>query len=81
MTSVSKVGFQPSFDGSVKQVAVRLLVPSIQDKDTDSRKSTLIVAIKGTVSFADWMVNFNGDPVEAQFLVCSSISEDCYIAN
>jgi len=66
---VSEKTFEPSFDGSIKQVAVRLLAPQGGGESDELQEKTLIVAIRGTASFADWMVNLNGDPVDTLFLV------------
>lgn len=34
-----------------------------------THKRTLFVAIRGTAPVVDWLINFNGDDVDADFLV------------
>ena len=65
---LSKELFGSSYDGSIKQLAVGVYSQS-QPPEGEPRPNTVVIAIKGSVSFVDWITNFNGDPVEAQFVV------------
>ncbi|KAK5744774.1 hypothetical protein LTR17_001850 [Elasticomyces elasticus] len=58
-----------SYDGSIKQLSIHIY-SAVQppEMETGSEK-TLIVAIRGSVSFVDWITNFNGCPVESEFVV------------
>jgi hypothetical protein len=60
--------FGASYDGSIKQLAVGVYSSS-QPLEGETRPKTLVIAIRGSVSFVDWITNFNGDPVESQFVV------------
>lgn len=60
---ISKHTFEPSFDGSVKQLELRVLSSSMADE------KTIFVAVRGSAPMADWLINFNGEDVEAPFLV------------
>jgi len=60
--------FGASYDGSIKQLAVGVYSPS-QPLERETRPKTLVIAIRGSVSFVDWITNFNGDPLDSQFVV------------
>jgi hypothetical protein len=60
--------FDASYDGSIKQLAIGVYSPS-QPLEGETYPKTLVVAIRGSVSFVDWITNFNGDPVDSQFVV------------
>ncbi len=68
LISLSEETFGASYDGSIKQLAVGVYSPS-QPLEGVTAPKTLVVAIRGSVSFVDWITNFNGDPVESQFVV------------
>ncbi|KIL84691.1 alpha beta-hydrolase [Fusarium avenaceum] len=64
---LSEEVFGNSYDGSIKQLAVSVYSPS-QSLAGETHPKTLAIAIRGSVSFVDWITNFNGDPIESQFV-------------
>jgi hypothetical protein len=69
LKTVREEAYPPSFDGSIKQLALRAFVPTQPLHDV-TEPQILIIAVKGSASFIDWITNFNGDPVESRFVVC-----------
>lgn len=59
--------FKPTFDGSIKQLALRIVATSDSSHDR-----TIFVAVRGSAPMVDWLINFNGDEVDTPFLVCDS---------
>ncbi|KAF0634750.1 hypothetical protein FPSE5266_20417 [Fusarium pseudograminearum] len=68
LTPLSEELFGNSYDGSIKQLAVSVYSPA-QPLEGETHPKTLAIAIRGSVSFVDWITNFNGDPIESQFVV------------
>jgi hypothetical protein len=65
---LSEEFFGASYDGSIKQLAVSVYSSS-QPLEGETCPKTLVISIRGSVSSVDWITNFNGDPVESQFVV------------
>ena len=60
---ISTQSFKPSFDGSIKQLELRVLSSSV------ANEKTVFVAVRGTAPMVDWLINFNGEDVDTMFLV------------
>ncbi|KAF2033544.1 alpha/beta-hydrolase [Setomelanomma holmii] len=53
---------KPTFDGTVKQLELRILSSA-----TNEDEKTVFAAIRGSAPMVDWLINFNGEDVDAPF--------------
>ncbi|KAK1489748.1 hypothetical protein CTAM01_10964 [Colletotrichum tamarilloi] len=57
---------EPTRDGSGKAAALFEILPT----DPSSQRKALVVAVRGSASSVDWLVNLNSDLAECSDLVC-----------
>jgi hypothetical protein len=69
LETITEESYPSNFDGSIKQFTVRAFARTQSPHDA-SGVPVLIIAIKGSASFVDWITNFNSDPAESSFVVC-----------
>lgn len=71
---VNEEDFPASFDGSTKQLAVRVFAPLESGSNASVEANTVIISVRGSASLVDWITNFNGDAIETEFVVIMSLS-------
>ncbi|KAK0710602.1 Alpha/Beta hydrolase protein [Lasiosphaeris hirsuta] len=60
--------FPASLDGRTKRFTVRVFAPLKTGINASAEPNTVIISVRGSATFVDWITNFNGDAIEAGFV-------------